>query len=268
MDHPYDGGGEEPPYSREELSYTGHTSSAPQAMWRTIHWAASIFPDDAPDAKKRLAIAWLWSFVALLNWCNDTCSPHWAAYLEDHSPDLSSRDAFFRWTVDAHNTVNQRLGKPVLTYEQAEALYQRDVVRQCVVDPTPSRASQGGAPPPPMTGSRAVGQALQRVRSECWSCRRSGGGIDTARQSLLVAVAVGLMLAAIAAGAAFLWQRKEKQRQPLSASTKVPPAAVPWTPPSSDPLSGLLPTPLASPRAPPADPFVRPGDFLLTSRSA
>ena len=47
------------------------------------------------------------------------CRTHWKKLLAELPPDYSSLDAYFAWTVNAHNRVNERLGKSVLTVEEA-----------------------------------------------------------------------------------------------------------------------------------------------------
>lgn len=47
------------------------------------------------------------------------CRANWAAALRAHPPDLTSADAYFRWTVDRHNDINALKKKPTLSYQQA-----------------------------------------------------------------------------------------------------------------------------------------------------
>lgn len=47
------------------------------------------------------------------------CKAHWIAWLRDNPPDFGSKEAYFRWTVSAHNMVNQRLGKSEASVEDA-----------------------------------------------------------------------------------------------------------------------------------------------------
>lgn len=47
------------------------------------------------------------------------CRKHWKAFVEQNPPSFASREAFFAWTVYAHNQVNKRLGKPELSIEAA-----------------------------------------------------------------------------------------------------------------------------------------------------
>lgn len=52
---------------------------------------------------------------------NCGCIAHYATYLTEHPPALDSFDAYRRWTWELHNAVNMRLGKPVVSYEDAAA---------------------------------------------------------------------------------------------------------------------------------------------------
>lgn len=54
--------------------------------------------------------AWLERFVGRVP-CGD-CRAHWKAYTTANPPDLSGPQAYYGWTVAAHNAVNRRLGKP------------------------------------------------------------------------------------------------------------------------------------------------------------
>lgn len=47
------------------------------------------------------------------------CKTHWTEYLQGHPVQGDS----FNWTVDAHNDVNKRLGKPIMDYETAKNLW-------------------------------------------------------------------------------------------------------------------------------------------------
>jgi hypothetical protein len=47
------------------------------------------------------------------------CRLHFEAFVHDHPPDFRSRNAFFEWTVLAHNHVNEANDKPVMTLAEA-----------------------------------------------------------------------------------------------------------------------------------------------------
>jgi len=57
----------------------------------------------------------------------EKCKPHAQAFIMKYIDSLdiicNGRENLFKFFVDFHNTVNYRLGKPILTYEQAYKLY-------------------------------------------------------------------------------------------------------------------------------------------------
>jgi hypothetical protein len=62
---------------------------------------------------------WLWinRFTGRVP-CGD-CRSSWRKWVEANPPDFSSQDAFFEWTVRAHNSVNRKLGRGEWTVENA-----------------------------------------------------------------------------------------------------------------------------------------------------
>ena len=53
-----------------------------------------------------------------------SCRNHFTRVLDENPvPDSSDPYAIFKWSVDVHNIVNERLGKPVIGYEQALAIW-------------------------------------------------------------------------------------------------------------------------------------------------
>lgn len=57
-----------------------------------------------------------------------SCREHWSKIVAEFPPDFSSECAFFKWGVDAHNKVNERLGKPIFSYEEALVMYGKNCV--------------------------------------------------------------------------------------------------------------------------------------------
>jgi hypothetical protein len=47
------------------------------------------------------------------------CVDHYLEFLRTNPPAFTDRDVYFAWTVDLHNAVNTRLGKPTLSLEIA-----------------------------------------------------------------------------------------------------------------------------------------------------
>lgn len=52
-----------------------------------------------------------------------SCSADWAAILKSMPPNLH---AYFEWSVEAHNAVNAKLGKPLLTPVKARERWTAD----------------------------------------------------------------------------------------------------------------------------------------------
>jgi hypothetical protein len=92
----------------------------PKTIWGPIKWkelhvrALSPFPmDEERD--------WFGAFLAGLP-C-PKCREHFNVFLEENPPDFSSREAFFEWTVRAHNDVNEATGKRVISVGEARELH-------------------------------------------------------------------------------------------------------------------------------------------------
>lgn len=102
------------------------------ATWKTIHTIASAYPDEPADRHRRAMFSFLTSLPDLLP-CGE-CGRHMRLMLEDgmgglpplntqNDYRLSSRDEAFGYTVQMHNTVNKRLGKPVHSLDETNAYY-------------------------------------------------------------------------------------------------------------------------------------------------
>jgi hypothetical protein len=74
----------------------------------------------------------------------EECNSHAKKYLESAKPNpahsymTEGYDGLFKWTVNFHNTVNNRLGKSQITYEDAKQLYLGNCV-DCTVDDKPDK---------------------------------------------------------------------------------------------------------------------------------
>jgi hypothetical protein len=92
----------------------------PRSVWGPIKWkelhvrALSPFPM-SEEAQ------WFDAFLAGLP-C-PKCREHFKGFLEQTPPDFTSREAFFNWTVQAHNFVNEATGKPLLDVDEARSLH-------------------------------------------------------------------------------------------------------------------------------------------------
>lgn len=79
-------------------------------LWAMLHrWALGA--DLVGGARWLLQFEWRIS-------CSD-CQSHWSQWVREHPADFSSREALFAWTVEAHNAVSRRLGKPQMDVKWA-----------------------------------------------------------------------------------------------------------------------------------------------------
>ena len=112
----------------KQTSGNYNTSSPPvfgPPLWFSLHYAAAHFPDNpapiARDRMKNIIIS-----LPILIPCKN-CQEHATAYIESNYDNLdticSRRDSVFKFFVDFHNNVNERLGKPTMGYDDAYKLY-------------------------------------------------------------------------------------------------------------------------------------------------
>lgn len=85
-------------------------------FWGSLHLAC-LYANDAAALG-----TFIQSFTEVLP-C-PACRTHFAEVLAVHAPPTEGTPLdFFRWSVDVHNIVNERLGKPMTTLEEAFALW-------------------------------------------------------------------------------------------------------------------------------------------------
>lgn len=52
-----------------------------------------------------------------------SCKEFWVQWTRANPPTYGSNNEYFEWTVRAHNAVNEKLGKPALSVEDALKIY-------------------------------------------------------------------------------------------------------------------------------------------------
>ncbi len=91
-----------------------------RVLWPGLHTLAAYYPE-VPTSAQRQASRDMYHALGALLPC-----PHCAAdytKLFQRRFRNASRDELFQSLVDMHNDVNARLGKPLVTYAQARAMY-------------------------------------------------------------------------------------------------------------------------------------------------
>lgn len=82
-------------------------------LWREIHTSALTL--ETPEARQQHAAG----IVARVP-CGE-CKAHWKEWSAAHPARVATAEEYFAWTVEAHNAVNTRQGKPTLTVEFSDA---------------------------------------------------------------------------------------------------------------------------------------------------
>lgn len=92
--------------------------------WTFLHSITFNYPDTPTDMDKQVTRDFFHSlkYVLPCSWCRS----HYRDAIEKElpiEPNLGNQDRLSRWLVALHNSVNVRLGKPVLTYEAVKEKY-------------------------------------------------------------------------------------------------------------------------------------------------
>jgi len=79
------------------------------ALWAECHTKQDATPD------------WFADWLNRVPSIGCSCQRDFINYVEANPPDFND---FYKWSVDAHNFVNEKLGKPELTLDEAKAIWQ------------------------------------------------------------------------------------------------------------------------------------------------
>ena len=90
--------------------------------WLVMHVFAMICDDEKENRK--YFVFFIKKIIEKLP-CQ-TCRKHAIEYITNNR--LGENDELFRWTWQFHNSVNQRLSKPVISYEESRLLYENSNV--------------------------------------------------------------------------------------------------------------------------------------------
>lgn len=93
--------------------------------WRWLHITAINYSRFPSVGEARVVYRRIWNFVKGLP-C-DNCCEHGLSYLISHPPDLANSESLQRWVCEFHNSVNTRLKKPIVSYEEYRGLYADEI---------------------------------------------------------------------------------------------------------------------------------------------
>jgi FAD-linked sulfhydryl oxidase len=93
------------------------------AGWTTIHSFAAYYPDKPTEKQRESAKGLIEAFTELFpcRWCADDLKEH----VQKFPVKTESRAAFSQWTCDAHNHVNEHLGKPLFDCSLFDTIWRR-----------------------------------------------------------------------------------------------------------------------------------------------
>jgi hypothetical protein len=90
-------------------------------LWKQLHIRALNHKEDHD-------IAFLMNFIRTIprytSGCH--CKEHFLAWRNNNPVEYGPNYEYFKWTVRAHNAVNEKLGKATMSYEEAFNLYKQD----------------------------------------------------------------------------------------------------------------------------------------------
>lgn len=84
-------------------------------LWRELHLYTQEQEWNPSQAK-----AWYMAWRKRIPSFGCKCKEHWGNIENKLPPDYSSEEAFFTWSVEAHNAVNKKLNKPIYSVEMAQ----------------------------------------------------------------------------------------------------------------------------------------------------
>jgi hypothetical protein len=112
-----------------EWSERNANSAAPDIfgppVWFTLHNGAAHLPQDISPISMSRIKGFIDGIPDMLVACS-ACSEHARTFIENNRGRINSMksgDDVFNFYVDFHNYVNQRLGKPLMSYADARKLY-------------------------------------------------------------------------------------------------------------------------------------------------
>ena len=97
------------------------------AGWTFSHIITFAYPPEPTEKQKQSALQYFTSLEDILP-CQK-CQMHYQKLLKEYPPDVTSQDTLSKWFVFIHNQVNQRLGKPEVTYDEAKTYFTEKIFK-------------------------------------------------------------------------------------------------------------------------------------------
>jgi hypothetical protein len=94
-------------------------------LWFFLHTISFNYPLEPKNEDKEKMVSFLYGLQAVIP-CK-ICRDHFKRNLAESPPKLDSRKDFAEWMIDAHNEVNGRTGKKILTYDEAIGIWEQKI---------------------------------------------------------------------------------------------------------------------------------------------
>jgi hypothetical protein len=91
-------------------------------VWKIIHTVTINLPVSPTLEDQKIVNNFIYSIGELIP-CEE-CKKHFKSSIENFPPNTNSRELFFKWGVDIHNKVNERIGKKIINYAEAKKIYE------------------------------------------------------------------------------------------------------------------------------------------------
>lgn len=110
-------------YTEEDLERIFHIDVWGPNYWFFLMTMALSYPDHVNPVIKRKYYDFILNLPVFIP--NHDIGNNFSKLLDKYpvSPYLDSRDSFVRWVVFIHNKINEQLGKPIITREEAIRRY-------------------------------------------------------------------------------------------------------------------------------------------------
>lgn len=93
-------------------------SNKTNSLWEELHLRALTFKgvNDGYFIRR-----WSYKVSQITGGCK--CGSFWKRWIKYNPPVYSPPESYFEWTVKAHNSVNLKLNKPLITVSKAKEIY-------------------------------------------------------------------------------------------------------------------------------------------------
>jgi len=90
-------------------------------FWQTLHTITFTYPN-YPSKKHQRVYRQVLQLLGMTLPCQ-ICRVDFLRYMRQHPPNMTSKYTLSKYMVDAHNVVNEKLNKPILSYDIVQSMY-------------------------------------------------------------------------------------------------------------------------------------------------